>query len=632
MAEAASAQQAASATAEDTSQQRAGRRRRTSTEPQRAQHGATAAAAPGALDTLIRLQQLADAIPQAAQLRRLQALVDASPQVAQLQRLQALADASPQAVQLRRLQALADNHYAPVAQLAGDPEEEGLVQGQFASAELQPQLQQAPRANNTGLPDQLKSGIESLSGLSMDHVRVHYNSSQPAQLNALAYAQGSDIHLAPGQEHHLPHEAWHIVQQRQARVRATVQLGGQALNDDPSLEHEADAMGSKALQMKDASTAPNARTPDSGSEGPMQRKDRRADRATRQFSADTAPVQRMKFSYEESDVKETRGVKEKLDQVIPILTQTVANFGSDKATVNFRLINEGGMSPAFSSSEAGSGSRYSGNVVITLNRWYAQRASVGDIVGMLVHELGVHSMADFHMGMDTDGRAAATFSIIKERTTEKDTHTLDGKTHGLSYGSHTLAPIDRKQGDRRQEDHVNVGKGLISEEADSRAQVYLQTFLAAGKAIDDNKEIPTKERKTRLRDLIQSFFFDLARIVATDDGKPLSMFSKATAIAELMNFYQKQVIENYGSGHPWLKDDALKLDASDWGLRKRLLGLIGELTLSSNPSVQKVRGILGGGLVATGAYLLGGLTAGPALGLGLATGLTIWGGAKLLSY
>ena len=45
MAEAASAQQAASATAEDTSQQRAGRRRRTSTEPQRAQHGATAAAA-----------------------------------------------------------------------------------------------------------------------------------------------------------------------------------------------------------------------------------------------------------------------------------------------------------------------------------------------------------------------------------------------------------------------------------------------------------------------------------------------------------------------------------------------------------------------------------------------------------
>jgi hypothetical protein len=248
MAEAASAQQAAKATAEDTSQQRAGRRRRTSPEPRRAQQGATAAAAPAALDSLSRLQQLADASPQGAQLRRLQALADASPQAAQLRRLQALVDASPQVAQLRRLQALADAHYAPVAQLAGAPEEEERVQGQFANAELEPQLQQAPRANNTGLPDQLKSGLESLSGLSMDHVRVHYNSAQPAQLNALAYAQGSDIHLAPGQERHLPHEAWHVVQQAQGRVRPTLQMkDGVQVNDDVGLEREADVMGWGAL-------------------------------------------------------------------------------------------------------------------------------------------------------------------------------------------------------------------------------------------------------------------------------------------------------------------------------------------------------------------------------------------------
>jgi hypothetical protein len=251
MAEAASAQQAAGATREDTSQQRAGRRRRTSADPRRAQQGASAAttAAPAALDSLSRLQQLADASPQVAQLQRLQALVDASPQVAQLQRLQALADASPQVAQLQRLQALADAHYAPVSQLAGTPEEEDLIQGKFATVELQPQLKQAPRTNNTGLPDQLKSGIESLSGLSMDHVRVHYNSAQPAQLNALAYAQGSDIHLAPGQEQHLPHEAWHVVQQRQGRVRPTLQLkDGVPVNDDVGLEREADVMGTKALE------------------------------------------------------------------------------------------------------------------------------------------------------------------------------------------------------------------------------------------------------------------------------------------------------------------------------------------------------------------------------------------------
>ena len=41
-------------------------------------------------------------------------------------------------------------------------------------------------ANKTGLPNQLKSGVEALSGMSMDHVRVHYDSPKPAQLNAHA--------------------------------------------------------------------------------------------------------------------------------------------------------------------------------------------------------------------------------------------------------------------------------------------------------------------------------------------------------------------------------------------------------------------------------------------------------------
>ncbi len=72
--------------------------------------------------------------------------------------------------------------------------------------------------NRTGLPDALKSSIKSLSGLAKNNVRVHYNSSKPAQLQALAYAQGTDIHLGPGQERHLPHEAWHVVQQKQGDV------------------------------------------------------------------------------------------------------------------------------------------------------------------------------------------------------------------------------------------------------------------------------------------------------------------------------------------------------------------------------------------------------------------------------
>ncbi len=105
------------------------------------------------------------------------------------------------------------------------------------------------RGDGTGLPDQLKAGIETLSGHAMDDVTVHYNSGKPAQLNALAYAQGSHIYLGSGQESHLPHEAWHVAQQKQGRVRPTLQANGVAINDDQTLEKEADVMGARAARV-----------------------------------------------------------------------------------------------------------------------------------------------------------------------------------------------------------------------------------------------------------------------------------------------------------------------------------------------------------------------------------------------
>ena len=112
------------------------------------------------------------------------------------------------------------------------------------------QRAEAPRPNNTGMPDNLKAGIESLSGFSMDNVRVHYNSSKPATVQALAYTQGTDIHVAPGQEKCLPHEAWHVAQQMAGRVSPTTNINGMPVNDNAALEHEADVMGEKAVQCK----------------------------------------------------------------------------------------------------------------------------------------------------------------------------------------------------------------------------------------------------------------------------------------------------------------------------------------------------------------------------------------------
>lgn len=124
--------------------------------------------------------------------------------------------------------------------------------------------------NKTGLPQQLKAGIEHLSGYSMDDVRVHYNSPEPAKLGAEAYTKGEEIHLASGQSDHLPHEAWHVVQQKQGRVKATMQAKGIAISDDQPLEREADLMGSKARRLEPTDMAPKSLRQATAS-GPVQR-------------------------------------------------------------------------------------------------------------------------------------------------------------------------------------------------------------------------------------------------------------------------------------------------------------------------------------------------------------------------
>jgi hypothetical protein len=159
-------------------------------------------------------------------------------------------------------------------QLALAPEINQAPVAQPRRREEEEPAQREATPNRTGLPDQLKSGVESLSGISLDDVKVHYNSARPAQLNALAYAQGTDIHVAPGQEKHLPHEAWHVVQQKQGRVQLTAQMkGGVHINNDKALEHEADAVGAKLLPRPGAEGfAPDTvEAPSTQAEAPVQR-------------------------------------------------------------------------------------------------------------------------------------------------------------------------------------------------------------------------------------------------------------------------------------------------------------------------------------------------------------------------
>lgn len=127
-------------------------------------------------------------------------------------------------------------------------DEDELLQGKFETAQRQTE-------NQTGMPDTVKQRMEDSFGTDFSSVRVHPDSSKAPEVGALAYTQGTDIHFAPGQfkpdssagQQLLGHELTHVVQQAEGRVQPTTEIGGLAVNDDVSLEHEADVLGAKAV-------------------------------------------------------------------------------------------------------------------------------------------------------------------------------------------------------------------------------------------------------------------------------------------------------------------------------------------------------------------------------------------------
>ncbi len=184
-------------------------------------------------------------------------LVDNRPEALAQLKLQANVNLSPQVQQFKASQEIANGFTAQRKGNTTNPSAESAAPA-------------AKKNNATGLPDQLKAGVEQLSGFAMDDVKVHYNSDKPADLQAHAFAQGTDIHLAPGQEEHLPHEAWHVAQQMQGRVQATKQLKGKVnVNDDQGLETEADVMGLKAMQLGQQNQASAKQLKTNGSETPV---------------------------------------------------------------------------------------------------------------------------------------------------------------------------------------------------------------------------------------------------------------------------------------------------------------------------------------------------------------------------
>jgi LysM repeat protein len=106
------------------------------------------------------------------------------------------------------------------------------------------------------LPDEVQAKMENSFSQDFSNVNIHKDSSSAQDINAKAYAQGTDIHFAPGEynpsskegQELIGHELTHVVQQSSGRVQPTIQGKDLNINNDSLLEKEADDAGIKAAQ------------------------------------------------------------------------------------------------------------------------------------------------------------------------------------------------------------------------------------------------------------------------------------------------------------------------------------------------------------------------------------------------
>ncbi|MCG8422696.1 MAG: DUF4157 domain-containing protein, partial [Proteobacteria bacterium] len=135
-------------------------------------------------------------------------------------------------------------YYGPIQAKRGP--QRPVRQGEVASPES---------GSGSKLPTAVQEKMESAFARDFSAVRVH-EGPQAQAMGAKAYTQGTDIffglgeydpHSQAGQEL-LGHELTHVVQQVQGHVSATTQAKGVAINDDESLERQADEMGARAAR------------------------------------------------------------------------------------------------------------------------------------------------------------------------------------------------------------------------------------------------------------------------------------------------------------------------------------------------------------------------------------------------
>jgi hypothetical protein len=308
------------------------------------------------------------------------------------------------------------------------------------------------------------------------------------------------------------------------------------------------------------------------------------------FGASGSPVQRVLIAQRDpASVPLPPGATAKLQEVIA-LTNAMGAHIVPNLTVNIRIDARDDMDPSPAYTNA------AGNTIdVEIAAWFVKLASVGDLAGMLAHEIGVHTLADQLMTPVEEHQEQVNEVNDFSQKVGLFTHTVTGwSSPGQNWGA-----------DGRQRDHTNVVRdtGLGATPANRRTGVYVETSLhLANEAY--NRYIHNPARQTReVRDILQSFLFDYARILVTNDGKAPKIFSTAHYIGDVFNWYRDVVVRRYSGQYPWLNNQELLPSAGGWRLRGYLLDKLASMIAVRLNDTRVGRSMVGKGVRGVGKVI-----------------------------
>ncbi|WP_248926980.1 hypothetical protein [Paenibacillus hamazuiensis] len=188
-------------------------------------------------------------------------------------------------------------------------------------------------------------------------------------------------------------------------------------------------------------------------------------------------------------------------------------------------------------------------VSISIDRYQLDEFSVGQMLGLLTHELGVHSL---------DATSLSEEELAAEAADKDKRQT--GMIGNVKYTVGKVAGIEGQQ-----DDHLTIGRAVLGQlSAAPRLHIYEQTLVSVIDVLDQSEE---------RKEVAAAYCIDIARIVVTNDGEKrlgitaIKLMPKiiSAALAEW-----QRIVSKYGGTHPDLRN----IDMSGYYIAECLTKLV----------------------------------------------------------